>query len=203
MELRQLLTFRQLATTLNFTRTATALNYVQSNVTAQIQALEEELGIRLFDRLGKRVALTDVGERLLQYAEQILDLADEMHKVASTAGNPMGTLTIGAPESLCTYRLPKLLHHFRGCYPQVRVQFRPCTSADLRPLVTEGMLDSAFVLEEPIQSTKLIVKSLCLEPLHVIASPSHSLIGVDQINKEKWLSPALNAFIDTAASMQW
>jgi len=51
MELRQLATFRMLATTLNFTRTATALNYVQSNVTAQIQALEEELGVRLFDRL--------------------------------------------------------------------------------------------------------------------------------------------------------
>jgi DNA-binding transcriptional LysR family regulator len=294
MELRQLATFRLLATNLNFTRTATVLNYVQSNVTAQIQALEEELGVRLFDRLGKRVTLTEVGERLLRYAEQIVDLADEMGKVASTKEDPMGALTISAPESLCTYLLPKLLQHFRSCYPQVRVQFRPSPVADLRRLVSEGMLDIAFVLEEPIHSTKLIVKQLFPEPLHVIAAPSHPLARVDQVepadmegetvlltesgcsyralfeyslavagvqpattlefssveaikqcvmvgmgisilpematraeveqgklvvlpwrlpdvqvmtqmiwHKEKWLSPALGAFIDTAANMQW
>ena len=181
MELRQLATFRLLATTLNFTRTAIALNYVQSNVTAQIQALEEELGVRLFDRLGKRVALTDVGERLFRYAEQILDLADEMHKVASTEEDIMGTLVISAPQSLCTYRLPKLLYTFRSCYPQVSVQFRPSPVADLRRLVSEGMLDIAFVLEEPVHSTQLTVKSLCLEPLYVIAMPSHPLVGLDHI----------------------
>src|SRR5579884_2052606 len=57
MELRQLATFRMIAHTLSFSRAAVALNYVQSSVTAQIQTLEEELGIQLFDRLGKRVAL--------------------------------------------------------------------------------------------------------------------------------------------------
>lgn len=181
MELRQLATFRMLATTLNFTRTATALNYVQSNVTAQIQALEEELGVRLFDRLGKRVTLTEVGERLLRYAEQIADLVDEMCKAASTKDPPMGTLTISAPESLCTYRLPTLLHNFRCYYPQVHVQFRPSPVADLRRLVSEGLLDIAFVLEEPIHSTKLIVKPLCPEPLHVIAAPSHPFAQVDRI----------------------
>jgi len=183
MELLQLATFRMLATTLNFTRTATALNYVQSNVTAQIQALEEELGVRLFDRLGKRVTLTEVGERLLHYAEQIVDLTDEMCKVASTKDPSMGTLTISAPESLCTYRLPTLLHHFRCHYPQVRVQFRPSPVADLRRLVSEGLIDIAFVLEEPLHSTKLIVKPLCTEPLHLIASPSHPLAHVD------WVKP--------------
>lgn len=181
MDLRQLSTFRLLATTLNFTRTAIALNYVQSNVTAQIQALEEELGVRLFDRLGKRVALTDVGERLFRYAEQILDLVDEMHKVASAEEDIMGTLAISAPQSLCTYRLPKLLYKFRSCYPQVSVQFRPSPVADLRRLVSEGMLDVAFVLEEPVHSTQLTVKSLCHEPLHVIAVPSHPLVGINQV----------------------
>ncbi len=58
MELRQLNTFRTVATTLNFTRAAEALNYVPSNVTMQIKALEEELGVRLFDRLGKQLVLT-------------------------------------------------------------------------------------------------------------------------------------------------
>ena len=72
MEHRQLRIFRVLARTLSFTRAAAELGYVQSNVTAQ--ALERELGVRLFDRLGRRVVLTDAGRVLLRYAEKILDL---------------------------------------------------------------------------------------------------------------------------------
>src|SRR4051812_21536603 len=76
VELRQLETFRAVATALSFTRAAAALGYAQSSVTAQIQALETELGVRLFDRLGRHVALTDAGDRLLQYAERLLSLAE-------------------------------------------------------------------------------------------------------------------------------
>jgi DNA-binding transcriptional LysR family regulator len=74
MELRQLATFSTLAHTLNFTRAAALLNYAQSSVTAQIQALEEELGTPLFNRLGRRVTLTDAGQRFLSYAERVLAL---------------------------------------------------------------------------------------------------------------------------------
>ena len=65
MELRHLATFRTLATTLNFPQTAALLGYVQSSVSAQIQELEAELGVLLFDRLNRRVILTDEGQRLL------------------------------------------------------------------------------------------------------------------------------------------
>ena len=66
LEIRQLNTFCTAAKTLNFTRTAEMLNYAQSSVTMQIQALEDELGVRLFERLGKSLKLTSVGERLLE-----------------------------------------------------------------------------------------------------------------------------------------
>jgi DNA-binding transcriptional LysR family regulator len=173
MELRQLVMFQTLARTLNFTRTATALNYVQSNVTAQIQGLETELGVRLFDRLGKRVVLTDAGQRLLPYVEQVLESVDALRVSVSTQHSPVGTLTISAPETLCTYRLPKLLHQVTTHHPQVRVHFRPTPVADLRKCVSEGLLDVAFVLEEPIHSTQLTVKPLLAEPLQVVAAPSH------------------------------
>ena len=75
MELRQLTTFRAVAESLSFTRAAESLNYAQSSVTAQIKALEEELGVLLFERMGKRVALTGAGQRLLPYAERMLRLA--------------------------------------------------------------------------------------------------------------------------------
>src|SRR5690349_21719254 len=141
MELRQLITFRVLARTLNFTRTASELGYVQSSVTAQIQALEAELGVPLFDRLGKRVSLTDGGRQLLEYAERILALADEARAAVSADATPRGTLSIGAPETLCTYRLPAILHAFRDRYPQVQILFRANPVATLRQCVSTGVID--------------------------------------------------------------
>ena len=81
MDLRQLTTYRVLARTLNFHQAAERLHCVQSTVTAQIQALEDELGARLFDRLGRRVVLTDAGTRLVAYADRLLNLADEARLV--------------------------------------------------------------------------------------------------------------------------
>jgi len=100
VELRQLKTLRVVATTLNFTRSAAVLDYTQSSVTAHIQGLEEELGCPLFDRLGKKVVLTDAGRRLVTYAEQILDLVDEAREAVTREEEPSGTLTICAPGRL-------------------------------------------------------------------------------------------------------
>lgn len=182
MELRQLATFRTVAETLNFTRAAAALGYVQSSVTAQIQALEEELGTPLFDRLGKRVTLTEAGRRLLVYAEKMVSLAEEARAAVCDGAEPMGTLTISAPETLCTYRLPGLLREFRSRYPQVRLLLRPAPFAELRRLVAEGVLDVAFTLEEPAPSpTSLHVEALLTERLMLIAPPEHALAARQRV----------------------
>jgi DNA-binding transcriptional LysR family regulator len=176
MELRQLATFRTVAATLNFTRAAEALGYVQSSVTAQIQALEEELGMPLFDRLGRRVMLTDAGRRLLIYADKMVNLAEEARAAVCEGKEPMGTLVISAPETLCTYRLPGLLREFRTRYPRVRLVLRPAPFSELRRLVAEGALDVAFVLEEPAPSpASLRVEPLLTEALVLIAPPEHPL----------------------------
>lgn len=175
MELRHLATFRTLATTLNFTRAAVLLGYAQSSVSAQIQELEADLGVRLFERLNKRIMLTDEGYRLLVYAEKLLDLAEEARFALSTTEQPAGAVTISAPETLCTYRLPPLLQRFRATFPQIQVHFRPLPVPDLRRSVLEGRVDVAFVLEEPLRATGLIVEPLLRERLLVLAPPDHPL----------------------------
>ncbi len=182
MELRQLATFRMVATTLSFTQTAVALHYAQSSVTAQMQALEAELGVRLFDRLGKRVMLTQAGHRLLRYAEDVLALVEEARQAVSATDEPAGLLTIGAPESLCAYRLPGLLRCFHQQYPRVQVLFRPGPVADLRQRVRDGGVDVAFVLEELMSSPHLSVRSLLEEPLLVVAAPEHPLAQHTQVS---------------------
>ena len=182
MELRQLATFREVATTLSFTQAAATLGYVQSSVTAQIQALEADLGVPLFDRLGKRIVLTDAGRKLVGYAEKILALSDEAHSVIAGEVEPVGALTISAPESLCTYRLPTVLREFRRRYPQVQLTFSPAPSLDMRRRVSEGLLDLAFVIEEPIQSVNLMAEALVREPILLLAPPDHPLAAQREVH---------------------
>ena len=185
MELRQLETFRAVATELSFTRAALALDYAQSSVTAQIQALESELGVRLFDRLGRRVALTDAGQRLLEYAERLLSLAEEARTALADGDEPSGTLTIGAPETIMTYRLPAVLQRFRTRFPRVRLLFRPTPNAELQRAIGDGSLDVGFGLGEPMQSRGLAVEMLGTEPLAIVASPEHPLAGAERVEPQQ------------------
>ncbi len=175
MELRHLTTFRVVATRLSFTRAAEALDYAQSSVTAQIQTLEEELGVALFERLGKRVLLTDAGLRLLAYAEKVLGLVDEARVAVVSDAAPQGTLTIGAPESLCAYRLPPVLQQYRARFPRVHLVFRPCPAADLYQALHGGAMDMAFLLEDVLPVGSLVGERLVPEPLLVLAHPCHPL----------------------------
>ncbi len=181
MDLRQLATFRVVAQMLSFHRAAAQLNYVQSSVSAQIQTLEEELGVKLFDRLGKRVVLTEVGQQLLQYAEKILTLTEEARTAIMAGDGPKGILTISAPETLWTYRLPALLKRFRERFPHVQLQFRHFPSKELLQRVLDGSIDVAFVLDEPLQSTAIVVEPLVPEPLLVIAAPDSPLARLPEI----------------------
>ena len=121
MELRQLETFRAVARELSFSRAAAGLGYVQSSVSAQVAALERELGVPLFDRLGRRIALTEAGAVMLDYAERLLGLAREAGEAVADAGvgrgEISGSLSVSAPETLLTYRLPGLLTAFHEAIP--------------------------------------------------------------------------------------
>lgn len=176
MELRQLETFRTIAQTLSFSQAAASLNYAQSTVSAQIQSLEEELGVQLFDRLGKHVGLTEAGKRLLGYADKVLALTNEARIAVSEDDLLSGSLIIRAPETLCTYRLPALLRQFRDRYPQIQLMFRPYPMVDLQRSFREGTTDVAFLMAEPLQISGLSVEFLRDEPLLVVTHPHHPLV---------------------------
>jgi DNA-binding transcriptional LysR family regulator len=181
MDLKQLNTFRAVATTLNFTRAAEVLHYAQSTVTTQIQAIEKELGIRLFERLSKHIVLSDAGERLLEYTERLLALTDEARDAVISNGDPSGVLTIGAAETLCTYRLPILLQRFLARCPRVRVAFQLATRKELRRILLDGSVDVAFLLEEPVHAPDLIILPLIEEPLCIVTAPDHPLAHMPSV----------------------
>lgn len=176
MEVRQLQIFRTLAEELNFTRTAEKVHTVQSNVTAQIKALEEELGVPLFDRLGRRVTLTDAGRRFQPFAEQAL-LAMERGEHALRSGTePSGPLRISAPESVLTYRLPKVLRAFRRSFPHVELAFRPHLSNTMDIELETGKLDIAIGMCDTPSNLALKSISLHTEKIFLIAHPGHPFV---------------------------
>ncbi len=173
MELRQLNTFHMVARTLSFSKAANELDYAQSTVSAQIQALENELNVSLFDRLGKQITLTDAGTKMLTYAEQLLSLANEAQTAVSTTDIPQGTLTISAPETLCIYRLPKLLRTFQQLYPQVQLIFTPSPYKTIVPSLQSGQMDIAIVLDEPCNNPAVHVETLIQERIMLVSHPEH------------------------------
>jgi DNA-binding transcriptional LysR family regulator len=181
MDLRQLSTFTAVANARSFTRAALALNYAQSSVTAQIQALEEELGVPLFDRLGRRVALTDAGRRLQEYAARLLALAEETRAAVVASAEPTGEVVIGVSESLCTYRLPPLLRAYRQRYPRVQLLLHSLPVSDRWRGVLDGTMDAGLSLGTDAPQPGLVIEPLAREPLVVIAAPDHALAGAKRV----------------------
>ena len=175
MEIRHLKSFRTVAKLLSFNRAAEQLHYAQSSVSAQIQALEEELDVRLFDRLGKRILLTEAGERLLEYASKILDLAEETLAEIADTKQPRGALTIRVPETFGVHRLPPVIKQFRERFSNIRLHFSTCAYEGLEEDLRKGITDLAFLLAESIQAADLEVEALGFESIVMVAHPDHPL----------------------------
>lgn len=176
MEIRQLKSFLFTARLLSFNQAARRLNYAQSSVSAQIQALEEEMDVRLFDRLGRRIKLTEAGERLLVYAEKIIDLTDEIQDEVVKGREPRGSLTIRIPETFGVHRLPIVIKEFRSRFPEIRLNFITCAHEGLQEDLRKGVTDLAFLLTESVQAVDLEVEALGVESLVMVAHPDHPLV---------------------------
>jgi len=184
MEVRQLEIFYALAEELNFTRTAERVHCVQSNVTGQIRALEQELGTKLFDRLAKKVALTEAGKRLLPYAEKVLGALTEAKQAVLPGSVPSGPLRVGAPESVLTYRLPRVLRNYRKRYPDVELIFRPYTDANLVQPLETGQLDLTIWMADEIADKRLSSIRLRTEKVIFVTSQKHPLAAKARVVPE-------------------
>ncbi|QXI26520.1 LysR family transcriptional regulator [Pseudomonas vanderleydeniana] len=144
MDLTSLEIFQAVAAELSVTRAAAVLGRAQSNVTTRIQALEQQLGVDLFVREGRRLSLTDQGKLFLDYSQRLLALAEEAVQVLHP-GQPQGTLRIGSMESTAAARLPGVMIGFQQRWPGVRLAVRTGTTQALLDLLGDGLVDCAFV----------------------------------------------------------
>lgn len=128
------------------TRAAEKLHRVQSNVTTRVRQLEEDLGVKLFIREGKRLHLSPAGQTLMGYADRLLDLAQDAREAVQDS-KPQGTLRLGSMESTAAVRLPAPLSVYHERYPEVTLELRTGNPQQLARAVLEGELDAALVAE--------------------------------------------------------
>jgi DNA-binding transcriptional LysR family regulator len=175
MEFRQIKTFRAVADNLSFTKAAVQLFMAQSSVSAQIKTLEEELEIKLFDRIGRSVLLTDAGIKLYDYARRMEDMTLEIRSEISNSKYSRGNLTIRVPETLAAVYMPAIVDRFHAQHPKVKLTFINCTDRQLKEELNSGRIDLAFLMTDSIHFNDVTVRMLKTEKLHLAASPLHPL----------------------------
>src|ERR1700743_516089 len=142
MDFTQLETFLEVARHSSFSRAAEERFRPQPAISAQIRALEEEVGARLFDRSGGKVALTGAGKLFQQYAEQTLDARKTMlTTVAEMERVPRGEIVVGANEGTCLHILPEVFAEFKKLYPDVNISITRSDYARILEWVIDNSVD--------------------------------------------------------------
>lgn len=184
MEMRQLRYFLAVAEAQNFTRAAEAVHVSQPSLSVQIAALEEELGAPLFDRLGRRVALTQAGQILREHAQRVIrELEQGAQAIQELKGAGGGRLLVGVLSTVNSYLIPPLVSQFRQRFPLVHLQIQARPSADIVADLLANRLDLGLCLL-PVDSERLATSRLFDETLCLVAPAASRHLGARMRMKE-------------------
>jgi len=173
MENFRLKVFRSVCNHLSFRRAAEELHLSQPAVTQQIKALEDELGTRLFDRTGGRVALTPAGRILKKRAIELAELiAQTQEELASLRGEHSGLLRAGASTSIAQYVLPRMLGGFKREHPRVKLQIRSGNTEEVVQWLIEGQI-AIGLIEGPALRKDVRVEPFLEDELVLLYPASH------------------------------
>ncbi|MGV0071316.1 LysR family transcriptional regulator [Mycobacterium colombiense] len=178
MELRQLEYFVAVAADLNFSRAAERIHVVQSALSASVSRLEKELGVELFDRSKRQIALTPAGEVFLQHARDVMHTAARARSsVEDHRGQLTGTVTLGTLMSWGALDLPAALEEFRRLHPLVTVRLRQSLTGSAGHLdaIANGQMDLALVSVPSPPSEQIALLKLTQEPMVLMCEATHEL----------------------------
>ena len=171
MELKNLRTFQTVVDQGSYQRAAEYLGYTQSTITFQIQQLEEELGVPLFERVGRKMALTEAGERVLPQARELLLAADRLVEQGRDNRTPTGTLRVDIAETLLCYRMQPVIRAFRERAPQVRLIIHSSNCVDMAENVRTGAFDLCLGYDINWKREILEIRTIGDCELLLLASP--------------------------------
>lgn len=173
MEIRNLVSFVQVAELNSFTKAAKVLDYSQSTVSFQIKQLETELGCLLFERINHTLILTDKGRELLDYAQQVTRLTDEFQQNLNKNTRIEGYIHVLAPDSLCAAMLMETYTDFNVRYPGIRLKFSTADTEDMFEILDRNGADVMLTLDSHVyQKDYIIAKESRVSTHFVVGSNS-------------------------------
>jgi LysR family transcriptional regulator for metE and metH len=173
IETRQLQIFKAIVDVGSFTGAGEQLGISQSAISAQIRALEEELGVPLLMRLGRSTRMTPAGEIFLRCAQQVLEKLEETRRYLAEHGRGRaGAVRIGAPEPLCNYVLPAVLVELKRQFPRIEARVTSGHTIATLARLTAGEIDVAL-LPLPVEAEKLRCVEVGRDELVAIVPPGH------------------------------
>ena len=185
MDTQALTAFLAVAESGSFSTAAERLFITQPAVSKRIAQLEQQLGTRLFDRVGRRIRLTEAGEALLPRARQVLlDLEDMGRAISNLTGTVSGTLRIGTSHHIGLHRLPPVLRRFSREYPDVKLDIHFIDSEEAWEAVLHGDLEMGVVTLPPQPDPRLHSQAVWQDPLVFMAAPEHPLARLDRVTLE-------------------
>lgn len=175
MEFREISTFLQVAQHQSFSKAARHLGYSQAAVTIQIKQLEQELGVHLFDRIGKQISLTHQGQVFYQYAVSIRNDLERAKNAVSDPSTLSGKLCLGTIESICASIFPDLLAEYHRLHPEVTISIVTDSPGVLLDRMNENTIDIVYLLDRRIYDNRWCKTLEEPEENIFVASPDHEL----------------------------
>jgi DNA-binding transcriptional LysR family regulator len=173
MNIHQVHIFNIAAKTLSITQTAKKMHLSQPSVSIQIKDLEDSLNVKLFERINRRISLTDAGQVFFAYSEKLLSLIEEIDAVMSEfSSGDAGKLVLGTSATVGIYVLPKLLGEFKELYPKAEISLMIMNRQEALERCLSGELDFAF-LQDPPKHSDLHSDLFMHDDLVIVCSPKH------------------------------
>jgi DNA-binding transcriptional LysR family regulator len=200
MDIDALHAFVEVAEQGSFSLAAETLHLTQPAVSKRISTLEDTLGLRLFDRLGRRVTLTEAGRALAPRARRLLlDLEDTRRAMAALDERVVGSLPIATSHHIGLHRLPSALRHFTQRYPDVRLDIRFIDSEDAFDAVAQGRIELGIITLPPSLPPRFRAIPVWHDPMNVVVCPDHPLakdtrISLKQLASHAAILPSSNTF---------
>ena len=171
MDIRHFKTFKSIIEEGNFSNAATKLGYTQSTVTSQIQQLEQELSIKLFEKIGRNMILTPLGKELIPYANELLNTVKKIESVGKYGEKITGELKIAVAESLMSYKLQNVLSLFKEKAPNVKLSIISLNCYAIKNILLDGEIDLGLMYDVGIPNDNLTTVKLSDFNLALICSP--------------------------------
>ena len=191
MDIRHFKTFKSIIEEGNFSNAAAKLGYTQSTVTSQIQQLEQELSIKLFEKIGRNMVLTTLGKEMIPYANELLNTVKKIEGIGKVGDKITGELKIAVAESLMSYKLQNVLSLFKEKAPNVNLSMVSLNCYAIKNMLANGAVDLGLMYNVGSKNDSLCAVKLSDFNVALVCSPQFEQKKLDFEEPNKKINTSL------------